>query len=80
MIEVKHGENLENQSQEFIYWFNEEILTTQKLDFGDTCSERDEFNRPKSWRFENTEVGLLEVEAIYLTEDGNYQFNTFKIN
>lgn len=83
MIEIIHNEILEKQSKEFIYWFNEEIIATQKLDFSDTCMHRDEFGRPKKWYFTidipDCNFSSLDVEAIYITENENYQFNYFNI-
>lgn len=70
---IKNGKSLQEQSKVFQSYFNEEII--QKIDFNDTCSERDMHNRPKIWKFEN-----ILIEAIYLTEDENYTLDKFIIN
>lgn len=71
-IEVQEGVDLQLQSIIFQAWFNENCMP--KIDFADSCSQRDEWNRPSEWTFEN-----ITVKAVYCTENENYNFNKFVI-
>lgn len=73
-IEIKGGQPLDEQSNLFQAWYSENIQP--KIDFGDSCNERDKFSRPKTWLFPEEKI---RVEATYRTQDVNYTFNEFVI-
>ena len=69
-MDIQQGVELQLQSQEFQDLFNSTILT--KIDYADSCTKRDEWQRPSEWVFEN-----ITVKAVYYTENENYNFNKF---
>lgn len=69
---IKSGCSIAEQLQEIQDWFNTEILP--KIDFAESCSQRDEWQRPSKWIFDN-----IVVEAVYYTQNENYNFNQFLI-
>lgn len=71
-MEILNEQPIDEQSTEFQDFFNAEILP--KIDFAESCNERDEFNRPLSWLFAD-----CEVRATYFTKNENYNFNKFVI-
>lgn len=71
-IQFIPGVDLLQQSEAFQKWFAENIQ--QKVTFADTCTKRDEYDRPSEWHFDS-----FIVKAIYYTENENYTFNKFVI-
>ena len=69
---IKEGFPLSEQTQVFQAWFNEHIIPN--VDFVDTCTVRDEWQRPLEWHLPE-----VRVVAEYHTKDINYNFNQFKI-
>ena len=65
--------DIDQQVQETKDWFNENILS--KIDFVDSCTLRDSYGRPSVWVIEG-----FTIEAIYFTENVNYNFNKFKVS
>lgn len=72
-INIIDGATLQEQSQVFQAWFNENIQT--KIDFADSCSIYDTCGRPSEWHFSE-----CKVTAKYFTSDENYSFDKFIIN
>ena len=77
-IEILNGKPLQEQSPIFQAWFNENCMPNitfgNGIDCEQTCTEFDEFNRPKVWLFDE-----VRVVADYYTQDVNYNFNQFVI-
>lgn len=69
---IQSGLPLQAQSQEFKDYFNSEIMP--KIDFADSCNQRDTWGRPSKWLFDD-----IVVQATYFTENENYNFNEFLI-
>ena len=71
-MEIINGAPLSEQSQEFQEYFENEMHS--KIDFSDSCTQRDEFNRPSVWLLPD-----MVVRAEYHTQNENYNFNQFLI-
>ena len=75
-IEILDGKPLQEQTQVFQAWFNENIMPN--VDFADTCTVRDEWQRPLEWHFEEVKVvaEYYTVEEIpSLANNPNYMYN-----
>lgn len=77
-MNIINGLPLSEQSQDFQDYFNLEIMPNitfgNGIDSKQTCSEFDEFGRPSKWVFDE-----CIVEAVYYTQNENYNFNYFLI-
>lgn len=75
---IKEGLPLSEQSSVFQAWFNENCMPNitfgNGIDSEQTCTEFDEFNRPKVWLFDE-----VRIVAEYYTQNENYNFNQFLI-
>ena len=74
--EIKEGLPLSEQTAVFQAWFNEHIMPN--VDFADTCTVRDEWQRPLEWHFEEVKVvaEYYTIEEIpELAKNPNYMYN-----
>jgi len=71
-MEIINGAPISEQSIEFQDYFNDELRCL--IDFANTCTQRDDFNRPSVWILS----GII-VKAEYYTQNENYNFNQFLI-
>lgn len=61
-IQFEEGVELELQNEAFQAWFAENIRP--QIDFNDSCTTRDQWQKPATWEFPE-----LTVKAVYWTID-----------
>lgn len=74
--EIKEGLPLAEQTSVFQAWFNEHCMPD--IDFADTCTVRDEWQRPLEWHLPEVKVvaEYLTVEEMpELVMNPNYMYN-----
>ena len=74
--QIKEGLPLAEQTAVFQAWFNEHCMPD--IDFADTCTVRDEWQRPLEWHLPEVKVvaeyfTMLEVPE--LAQNPNYMYN-----
>ena len=75
---IKEGLPLSEQSQVFQAWFNENCMP--HIDFADTCTVRDEWQRPLEWHLPEVKVvaeyfTIDEVPELALSPNYMYNYN-----
>lgn len=77
-IEILNGKPLQEQSPIFQAWFNENCMP--HIDFADTCTVRDEWQRPLEWHLPEVKVvaeyyTVEEIPELALNRDYQYNYN-----
>ena len=76
--QVLDGVELQLQSPTFQAWFNENCMP--HIDFADTCTVRDEWQRPLEWHLPEVKVvaeyyTVEEIPSLALNRDYQYNYN-----
>lgn len=74
--EIKEGLPLSEQTAVFQAWFNEHCMPD--IDFANTCTVRDEWQRPLEWHLPEVKVvaEYFTVEEVpALAQNPNYMYN-----
>ena len=75
---IKEGLPLSEQSSVFQAWFNENCMP--HIDFADTCTVRDEWQRPLEWHLPEVKVvaeyyTVEEIPSLALNRYYQYNYN-----
>lgn len=75
---IKEGLPLSEQTQVFQAWFMENCMP--HINFADTCTVRDEWQRPLEWHFDEVKVvaeyyTIKEIPELANNRDWQYNYN-----